>query len=63
MEVIEWTLAAGVGILLLLVLMLALLAVGAWLLRLICRIWNGTAPARRHEQPPQSASTGGDADV
>jgi hypothetical protein len=40
MEAIEWTLATAVGILLLLVLMLALLATGAWLLRLICRIWN-----------------------
>jgi hypothetical protein len=63
MEVIEWALATGVGILLLLVLMLGLLTVAAWLLRLICRIWNGTAPARRHEQPPQSASTTGEADV
>jgi hypothetical protein len=63
MELIEWTLATGVGILLLLVLMLGLLAVGVWLLRLICRIWNGPAPARRHEQPPQGASTGGEADV
>lgn len=62
MEVIEWTLATGVGILLLLVLMLGLLALGAWLLRLICRIWNDTAPARR-EQPPPSASAGGEADV
>lgn len=63
MEAIEWTLAAGVGILLLLVLMLGLLAVGVWLLRLICRIWNGTASARHQEHPPRSASTGGEADV
>jgi hypothetical protein len=45
MKAIEGTLAAGVGILLLLVLMLGLLAIGAWLLRLICRIWNGTPPS------------------
>ena len=45
MEVIEWALATGVGILLLLVLMLGLLAIGVWLLRQICRIWNGTPPA------------------
>ncbi|HJU03120.1 MAG TPA: hypothetical protein VJ966_18135 [Actinomycetes bacterium] len=63
MEIIEWTLAAGIGILLLLVLMLGLLAVGAWLVRLICRIWNDTAPARRHEQPSPRASTGEEADV
>jgi hypothetical protein len=45
MEGIEWALATVVGILLLLVLMLALLALGAWLLRLICRIWNARPPA------------------
>jgi hypothetical protein len=44
MKAIEWSLATGVGILLLLVLMLGLLTIGAWLLRLICRIWNGNAP-------------------
>jgi hypothetical protein len=43
MEAIQWVLATAVGILLLLVLMLGLLAVGAWLLRWICRIWNGDA--------------------
>jgi hypothetical protein len=44
MEAVEWALATIVGILLLLVLMLGLLALGVWLLRLICRIWNARPP-------------------
>jgi hypothetical protein len=45
MEAVEWALATIVGILLLLVLMLGLVALGFWLLRLICRIWNARPPA------------------
>jgi hypothetical protein len=44
MEAVEWVLATVVGILLLLVLMLALLVTGAWLLRQLLRIWSGTPP-------------------
>jgi hypothetical protein len=63
MEAIEWTLATSVGILLLLVLMLGLLAIGVWLLRFICRVWNDSAPASSHEQNPPSARAGGEADA
>jgi hypothetical protein len=45
MEAVEWALAAMVGVLLLIVLMLGLLVLGVWLLRMLCRIWNGTQPA------------------
>jgi hypothetical protein len=45
MEAVEWALATLVGILMLLVLMLGLVAVGAWLLRTICRIWNDRPPS------------------
>jgi hypothetical protein len=44
---IVWVLTKVIGILLLLVLMLGLLGVGVWLLRWICRVWNGGAAHHR----------------
>ncbi|HEU4396353.1 MAG TPA: hypothetical protein VFU54_00790 [Actinomycetota bacterium] len=53
MEAVEGALAAMVGVVLLLVLLLGLLVIGVWLLRVLCRIWSGTPPATGdHEDVP-----------